>query len=873
MFWKTGTKRSSVSRRHGHRALKNTAVVDSLEPRLLLTVVNMTDQEQLMLELINRARANPTAEASRFGLDLNQGLAAGTITSQAKQPLAPHQALVSAARIHSDDMLDRDYFSHTTLGTTNGAPERALAAGYPVDAVGENIAWGGTTGTLNQNSAVYERHESLFRSPGHRENMLNPPYEEVGIGIKYGQYLDSGTNYNAAMVTEDFGIRGLSPYITGVVYTDANANSFYDIGESMRAGTVTATNITTGVTYSETIGSSGAYGIVVPAGNYNVTAQYLVNGVTQRSTRQVTVGTDNVKVDFDTLNQSNISLTATAGLNTVNEFGAVTSTTITVTRNGSTSFALTVSLSSSDTTELTAPVSITIPAGQTSAQFVVNSVNDNIIDGTQIVQINATANGYSSAISTISVADSNAPVFTSLTQIVNTARPLFTWTAISNAATYEIWINNATTGAIKVVNVVGIATNSYTPAIDLGIGTYNVWVRGFTSGGLASLWSNSGVWQTRPIPSMQNSGRTEPSKAFTIQWTNVAGATSYDVWVDRLTSRTSQYLRNTNVTTNSLAVDNFAIGKYGVWIRARNSKGDLTQWSSQGIINVSYGPTGLQANALDFNSTSSLSWAAVAGATAYDVWVDNLTTGATQVVRNTNVVATTLNLPGLTVGSYRAWVRAKDVNGALYAWSSPLSFEFKKAVRVLGPPASPSVPRPQFSWTAVAGATRYELVIADTSLNPLQTESNLTDVYFTPATDLAAGSYRAWITAFDSSGNSFVGAVFSFAVAEAEPEDSQGDLPGDELQLAWIQLNESDVAQETAELANASGHNVMQTGEQEDDGGKTPAIIAASAHDPFVRTETHAADPEVVHDFEQPDVAQSIDEMIQFIVDERLLYS
>ncbi len=862
MFWKRRTNQSSSSRRSNLRTRRSVQAIDALEPRLLLTA-NMTDQEQLLLELVNRARANPAAEAARFGIPLNQGLAAGTISTQAKQPLAPHQALVTAARLHSDDMLDRDYFSHTTLGTTNGAGERALSAGYPVDTVGENIAWGGTTGTLDQNQAVYDRHESLFRSPGHRENMMNPPYEEVGMGVKYGQYRHTdNVNYNAAMVTENFGIRGLSPYITGVVYTDSNTNSFYDIGESMRAGTVTATNISTGAIYTDTIGSSGAYGVIVPAGNYNVTAQYLVNGVTRYSTRQVTVGTDNVKVDFDTLNQSNVSLTATAALNTINELGAVTSTTVTVTRNGSTSFAITVNLSSNDTSELTVPASITIPAGQTSAQFTVNSVNDTVIDGTQIVQINATANGYSSAISTISVTDNNAPSFTSVTQVVTTARPTFTWTGVSNAATYEIWINNATTGASKVVNVTGITTTSYTPTIDLGIGTYNVWVRGFTSGGLASLWSNSGVWQTRPIPTVTGSGRTEPSKAFTIAWSNVPGASSYDVWVDRLTSRTSQYLRNTNVTTNSLAVDNFAIGKYGVWVRARNSRGDLTQWSNQGIINVSYGPDNLQANAISFLTTATISWGAVGGATAYDVWVDNLTTNTTQFVRNTNVAATTLSLPSLTVGSYRAWIRAKDVNGVSYAWSTPLSFEFQKAVRVLGPPASPSVPRPQFSWTAVAGAQSYELVIADTSLTPLQTHSNLTDVYFTPDTDLAAGSYRAWITAFDGSGNSFVGPVFSFAVAAAEPAADE-QSPDEALALAWIEIEELSRSED--------GKEVDTTTRLRDD-------AHADARELFIAESAVNRQPETSSErVEQPDMreefSESIDELIQFIVDERLLLS
>ena len=239
---------------------------DALEPRLLLTVVNMTDQEQLLLELINRARANPSAEATRQGIDLNAGLAPGTISTAAKQPLAPHQSLVNAAQQHSQDMINRDYFDHTTNGTLNGAPERAQANGYPSSSVGENIAWGGTTGALDQNQAVIDRHRGLFLSTGHRTNMLHIPYEEVGLGVRYGQFTSLGTTYNAAMVTEDFGIRSLNPIITGVVYTDANTNDFYDIGESIRSGTVRATNVGTATVYSETIGTSGAFGIIVPAG-------------------------------------------------------------------------------------------------------------------------------------------------------------------------------------------------------------------------------------------------------------------------------------------------------------------------------------------------------------------------------------------------------------------------------------------------------------------------------------------------------------------------------------------------------------------------------------------------------------------------------
>ena len=55
-------------------------------------------QEQLMLELINRARMNPAAEAARQGIDLNQGLAPGTISAAPKQVLAMNDLLVAVGR-------------------------------------------------------------------------------------------------------------------------------------------------------------------------------------------------------------------------------------------------------------------------------------------------------------------------------------------------------------------------------------------------------------------------------------------------------------------------------------------------------------------------------------------------------------------------------------------------------------------------------------------------------------------------------------------------------------------------------------------------------------------------------------------------------
>ena len=141
-----------------------------------------------------------------------------------------------------------------------------------------------------------------------------------------------------------------------------------------------------------------------------------------------------------------------------------------------------------------------------------------------------------------------------------------------------------------------------------------------------------------------------------------------------------------------------------------------------------------------------------------------------------------LALSTLISGSYRAWVRAKDVNAAAYTWSGSFDFEVGRAPRLLTPIGNGQPARPLFTWTTVSGATRYELVIADTALVPIMTESNLTGTTFTPSVELTTGAYRAWIRAFDGAGNSSVqSATISFAISAV---DRLRQMPSDEAELA-----------------------------------------------------------------------------------------
>ena len=95
----------------------NNLRLEVLESRLLLSIVAPTDYDQYMLELINRGRSDPAAEAALYSIELNEGVPVSkTISTDAKQPLAFNGFINDAAQDHSLWMLDNDVFDHTGAG-------------------------------------------------------------------------------------------------------------------------------------------------------------------------------------------------------------------------------------------------------------------------------------------------------------------------------------------------------------------------------------------------------------------------------------------------------------------------------------------------------------------------------------------------------------------------------------------------------------------------------------------------------------------------------------------------------------------------------------------------------------------------------------
>ena len=127
--------------------------------------------------------------------------------SRGRHKLRLNARLSTAARRHTIDMVRRNYFSHTSRSGAS-VVDRLTRSGYMRGArrwtVGENLAWGsGSRSTPRQIVAAW------MRSPGHRSNILQRRFREIGIGVVFA--LPSGASSTArraaATYTTTFGAR------------------------------------------------------------------------------------------------------------------------------------------------------------------------------------------------------------------------------------------------------------------------------------------------------------------------------------------------------------------------------------------------------------------------------------------------------------------------------------------------------------------------------------------------------------------------------------------------------------------------------------------------------------------------------------------
>jgi uncharacterized protein YkwD len=92
-------------------------------------------------------------------------------------PVTLSGTLAGVAVGHASDMADKNYFEHVDPAGQSPA-DRVRAVGYSEKLVGENIAFGP--------KSVDEVVQGWLDSPGHCENIMDPRFVEMGLGLAVG---------------------------------------------------------------------------------------------------------------------------------------------------------------------------------------------------------------------------------------------------------------------------------------------------------------------------------------------------------------------------------------------------------------------------------------------------------------------------------------------------------------------------------------------------------------------------------------------------------------------------------------------------------------------------------------------------------------
>jgi uncharacterized protein YkwD len=255
-------------------------------------------EEQELIELMQRARRDPTAEAQR--INARRGTTLDFSGFPKRQPVSPNEFLAQAAKFHAEDMATRGFYGHASPEGKN-ANGRILDTAYslndyfgtnPTINLTENIGKGTGNAPFNILKTPQDTHDALLIDAGvpgakHRVMILGDGQfsknREVGVSYLHRAPSD--------YVVEEFAYtKRNAPFVMGVAFDDKDGDGVCRAGEG-RAGVTVTLSHASGFSISTTTKTAGGFSFeVFVAGTYTVT----IDG---KST-QVVVAADNRKVDL-----------------------------------------------------------------------------------------------------------------------------------------------------------------------------------------------------------------------------------------------------------------------------------------------------------------------------------------------------------------------------------------------------------------------------------------------------------------------------------------------------------------------------------------------------------------------------------------------
>ncbi len=428
----------------GPQVVTITARAPSITPSTSL--VTIRDHEVLSLQFdrasISEAGGQAIGTVTRSNTDIAQEVVVNLFSSDASEATVPASITIPANRSFAtftisavdDTLLDgtqRISISSAAAGYVGSQRDldvsdaESLSLSIQASMISEN--GGATTGVITRSNSDTAAALTV--------NLLSSDTSEIvvpaTITIPGGQ---SSTSFSIAAVDDSLldgnQLVGISAMASG--YAGANSSLTVSDAETLQiswtvasiaenagslTGSITRSNtdigqpLVVGLLSSDTSEITVSASVVIPSGQASVSFTLtviddsLLDGsqtvlITASASGYTTATSNMLVTDHEVLGLSLQDAT-------ISEAGGVTTGRLTRS-NSDIAAALVVAIANSQPTQISLPATVTIPAGQSFATFPITALDDTLLDGTQVVSLTATADGYVPGLASVSVTDAES---------------------------------------------------------------------------------------------------------------------------------------------------------------------------------------------------------------------------------------------------------------------------------------------------------------------------------------------------------------------------------------------------------------------------------------------------------------------------------
>jgi|GEM_PF-5890391 len=280
---------------------------------------------------------------------------------------------------------------------------------------------------------------------------------------------------------------------------------------------------------------------------------------------------------------------------------------------------------------------------------------------------------------------------------------------------------------------------------------------------------------TAPMPLTPLEGGKLTNRTPTFDWSDVPGATAYDLQVDNDNDFSSTVIDQSTVVSNYTPLTGLNAGTYYWRVRAR-SAADTSAWSTNRSFQI-YTPIPTLMlpidNSQSTDHTPAFDWSNASGATGYDLQVSPQSDFSTLALEQSVVTSGYTAVADLPVGYYYWRVRTR-INADLSDWTAPFHFTIFIQTPTLIAPVNQSQQTdrtPSFDWSDSPYASSYDFQLStDNTFTSLTLDLNLAVSAYTPTSDLQSNQTyywraRAWVSGESGSWT----APFSFTLILPHP--------------------------------------------------------------------------------------------------------